>query len=146
MAINFFLLNYKKTGFALFENPMTCTITLYGIPNCDTVKKSRQWFAERGHAVTFHDFKKHGLNAATLAQWVQALGWESLLNRRGTTWRQLDAATQAQASDAAGAQAVMLAHLSLIKRPIVVVQRSHGPAEQAITAGWAPDEWASLLV
>ena len=92
---------------------------LYGISNCDTVKRARAWLAERGATHRFHDFKKAGVPAAALEAWVAALGWEALLNRRGTTWRQLDAATQAAVVDAAKACALMLAQPSVIKRPVV---------------------------
>jgi Spx/MgsR family transcriptional regulator len=94
-------------------------ITLYGIQNCDTVKKARAWLSEHGQAYTFHDFKKQGVPPGQLALWTQALGWEALLNRKGTTWRKLDAQAQAAVVDAASAQSLMLAHPSVIKRPVV---------------------------
>ncbi|WP_428702055.1 ArsC/Spx/MgsR family protein, partial [Staphylococcus aureus] len=75
--------------------------------NCDTVKKARAWLADQGIAYEFHDFKKQGVPAAQLPAWMQAVGWEKLLNRQGTTWRKLDADTQAGAQDAAGAAALM---------------------------------------
>ncbi len=92
---------------------------LYGIPNCDTVKKARAWLAEHGQDHSFHDFKKQGVPPEQLARWVNAAGWEKLLNRQGTTWRKLDAATQAAVVDAKSAHAVMLANPSAIKRPVV---------------------------
>jgi arsenate reductase (glutaredoxin) len=94
-------------------------ITLYGIPNCDTVKKARTWLADHGKNHEFHDFKKHGLPAAELARWAELVGWESLLNRKGTTWRKLPPADQAAANDSASAQALMQAQTSVIKRPVV---------------------------
>lgn len=94
-------------------------ITLYGIPNCDTVKKARTWLNDQGVAYEFHDFKKQGVPAAKLPAWGKAVGWDKLLNRQGTTWRKLDAATQAGAADPAGAQALMVANPSVIKRPVV---------------------------
>ncbi|RZT98091.1 ArsC family reductase [Rivibacter subsaxonicus] len=94
-------------------------ITLYGISNCDTVKRARAWLATNSVPYRFHDFKKAGLDAERLAHWVAAVGWEPLLNRRGTTWRQLPAERQAAALDGAGAQALMLDQLSVIKRPVV---------------------------
>ncbi len=112
--------------------------TLFGIPNCDTVKKSRTWFADQSVACTFHDFKKQGVPPADLAQWVQAAGWEALLNKKGTTWRKFDAATQAAVVDAASAQALMLREPSVIKRPVVV----HGPH---VTVGYQPTAWQTLL-
>ena len=94
-------------------------ITVYGIPNCDTVKKARAWLASHGVADTFHDFKKQGVPADRLATWQQAVGWEKLLNRQGTTWRKLDPQLQAGTTDATSAQALMLAQPSVIKRPVV---------------------------
>ncbi len=113
-------------------------ITLYGIPNCDTVKRARAWLAAQGTVHRFHDFKKAGLPADRLAAWVAALGWQTLLNRRGTRWRQLDAAAQAGVVDAASASALMQAHSSLVKRP--VVEWTDG----RITAGFDPDAWALM--
>lgn len=94
-------------------------ITVYGIPNCDTVKRARAWLDEQGLSYQFHDFKKAGVPAADLPAWQAALGWEKLVNRAGTTWRKLDAATQASVVDAASAAALMLAQPSVIKRPVV---------------------------
>ena len=94
-------------------------ITVYGISNCDTVKKACAWLAQQHLDYQFHDFKKQGVPVVRLAQWEQALGWTALLNRRGTTWRKLDAATQATACDVDSALALMLAQPSLIKRPVV---------------------------
>lgn len=94
-------------------------ISLYGIPNCDTVKKARLWLTERGIAYAFHDFKKQGVPQPELDQWLATLRWEKLLNRKGTMWRKLDSATQASVVDAASAKAVMLAQPSVIKRPVV---------------------------
>ena len=111
-------------------------IKLYGIPNCDTVKRARAWLAEHGRPHEFHDFKKQGVPPERLAAWVQALGREPLLNRKGTTWRKLDAASQAAAADAPSAQALMLAQPSVIKRP--VVEWGGG----AVTVGFAPEHWA----
>jgi len=98
---------------------MTDSITLYGISNCDTVKRARAWLAEQKVEVQFHDFKKQGVSEARLDHWLTAVGWEKLLNRQGTTWRKLDAATQAAVTDARSARTLMLAHASVIKRPVV---------------------------
>ena len=94
-------------------------ITLYGIPNCDTVKKARAWLSEHGVEHRFHDFKKEGVPPAELDRWLEALGWEQLVNRKGTTWRKLDDATREAVSDAASARVLMLAQSSVIKRPVV---------------------------
>ena len=106
---------------------------LYGIPNCDTVKKARVWLSERGVDYEFHDFKKSGVPANHLAAWMASVGWEKLLNRAGTTWRKLDEAAQASAIDAAGASALMQAQVSVIKRPVVEW------ASGRITVGFKPE-------
>jgi arsenate reductase len=92
--------------------------TVYGIPNCDTVKKSRAWLADQGVEHVFHDFKKQGVPPERLDRWMQVAG-DKLLNRQGTTWRKLDPALQAQAGSPAGAKQLMLAQPSVIKRPVV---------------------------
>ena len=94
-------------------------IILYGIPNCDTVKKARAWLTGQGLAYSFHDFKKAGVPPERLDAWEDALGWQKLLYRQGTTWRKLDAAVQSGVTDAASAQALMRAQPSVIKRPVV---------------------------
>jgi Spx/MgsR family transcriptional regulator len=108
---------------------------VYGIPNCDTVKKARTWLTDQGLEATFHDFKKQGVPAAELDTWLAAVGWETLLNRKGTTWRKLDAAVQAGVTDSASAKAVMQAHASTIKRPVIA-----WPSGQ-VTVGFTPDQW-----
>ena len=93
-------------------------VTVYGIANCDSVKKVRQWLEAQGVVYTFHDYKKHGVPEAELQRWVAAKGWDIVLNRKGTTWRGLDDAVKARVNDAS-AIAVMLSHASTIKRPVV---------------------------
>jgi arsenate reductase len=115
------------------------TITLYGIPNCDTVKRARAGLAERGASVAFHDFKKAGVPADQLDVWLQSAGWQRLLNRQGTTWRKLDAATQAAVVDEASARALMRVQASVIKRPVVRWADGH------ITVGFDVDEFARRL-
>jgi arsenate reductase (glutaredoxin) len=117
-------------------------ITLYGIPNCDTVKKARAWLAEAGAVHQFHDFKKQGVPAARLDHWLATAGWETLLNRRGTTWRQLDPATQSGVTDAASARRLMLAQPSVIKRPVV---EWGGACPGPVTVGFDAQAWASRL-
>ena len=112
-------------------------ITVYGIPNCDTVKKARLWLSERDVAYTFHDFKKQGVPPLELAQWCKSAGWEKLVNRKGTTWRKLEPTVQAAVDCAASAQSLMLAHPSAIKRPVV-------DWGQNITVGFDPEVWAEL--
>jgi len=93
---------------------------IYGIKNCDTMKKARRWLGEAGVSYDFHDYKKHGIDAATLKSWCKQVGWEVLLNRRGTTWRRLSDA-QKQDVDKARAIALMVEFPSMIKRPVLDV-------------------------
>ncbi len=95
------------------------TITLYGIANCDTVKKARAWLAEQQADVTWHDFKKQGVPELQLDRWLTAVGWDKLVNRQGTTWRKLPDDDKAAVVDAASARALMLTQHSVIKRPVV---------------------------
>ena len=113
------------------------TITLYGIPNCDTVKKARTWLDARGTAYQFHDYKKAGADPARLAAWAKAVGWERLLNRAGITFRKLPEADR-EGLDEARAIALMAANPSCIKRP--VVEHAGG-----LLVGFKPDEWAASM-
>lgn len=94
------------------------TVTLYGIPNCDTVKKARDWLAQHGIAYRFHDFRKDGLERERLAGWVEELGWESVLNRAGTTFRALGPGDK-MGLGPAKAVALMLAQPAMVKRPVL---------------------------
>ncbi|MEJ5977623.1 arsenate reductase [Novosphingobium sp. PS1R-30] len=94
------------------------SVTLYGIPNCDTVKKARTWLETKGIAYTFHDYKKQGTDPAKLTEWVAKAGWEKVLNRAGTTFKKLPEADK-EGLDAAKAVRVMEANPSAIKRPVV---------------------------
>jgi Spx/MgsR family transcriptional regulator len=111
--------------------------TLYGIPNCDTVKKARAWLAGQGVDYRFHDFKKDGVPAERLDAWMAAAGWEKLLNRQGTTWRKLDGAQQLRCGNAEGARGLMLESPSVIKRPVV-----EWP-DGSITVGFDAADWAA---
>lgn len=95
------------------------TIRLWGIANCDTVKRARAELAAQGQSVEFMDFKKLGAPAERLALWEAALGWQRLLNRQGTTWRKLAPEVQAQVVDASSALELMARQPSLIKRPVI---------------------------
>lgn len=110
---------------------------LYGIPNCDTVKKARTWLDQRGLAYTFHDYKKAGADPVKLAEWCESAGWEKVLNRAGTTFKKLPDADKTDL-DAAKAVALMTANPSCIKRP--VVEHSGG-----LLVGFKPDEWIATL-
>ena len=114
------------------------SITLYGIPNCDSVKKARAWLSDRNIDYTFHDFKKQGVPEAALDHWLTQVGWEVLLNRKGTTWRKLDPTLQASVTDATSAKQVMLAHASVIKRPVWV-------SADTVLVGVNPEAWSRVL-
>lgn len=94
-------------------------MTLYGIPNCTTVKKARAWLAGNALEVAFHDFKKQGVDPRWLRDVVKQTGWQALLNTRGTTWRKLSDAEKAAAGDETGAIALMVSQPSVIKRPLL---------------------------
>lgn len=98
------------------------SITLYGIANCDTVKKARTWLETHGIPYTFHDFKKAGLSDELIDHWLKYLDWETLVNRKGTTWRNLDTARKEAIIDVASARALMLESPSIVKRPVLVKQ------------------------
>ena len=93
---------------------------LYGIKNCDTVKKSRRWLEANDVAFDFHDFRADGLDQATIESWLQNVSWEVLLNKRGTTWRKLEDPRKDQLDQAIAIE-LMLASPTLIKRPVVTV-------------------------
>ena len=114
------------------------TITLYGIPNCDTVKKARTWLLEHNVDFTFHDFKKQGLDRATAAAWLEQRDWEVLVNRKGTTWRNLADAEKAAVVDKASALELMLANTSVIKRPVL-------SGAGALQVGFTPALYAGVF-
>jgi Spx/MgsR family transcriptional regulator len=92
---------------------------LYGIPNCNTVKKARTWLEAHGVAYEFHDFKKHGVTPAMLSGWLSQIGWQKLLKKTGPTWGQLPDAVKAAIVDDASALALMLEKPNVIKRPVL---------------------------
>lgn len=95
------------------------TVILYGISNCDQVRKTLGWLRENGIAYRFHDFRADGIERAMLERWCTHLPWNSLLNRRGLTWRSVDESVRAQVVDQTSAIDLMLAHPTLIKRPVI---------------------------
>ncbi|QLF69134.1 ArsC family reductase [Peteryoungia desertarenae] len=107
--------------------------TIYGIKNCDTMKKARTWLEENGVAHDFHDYKVKGIDAATLDGWIGKVGWEVLLNKAGTTFKKLDDA-QKNDLDAAKAKALMLEQPSMIKRPVLDV-------DGALVVGFKPETY-----
>ncbi len=117
---------------------------VYGIPNCDTVKKARARLAAQGVAHTFHDFKKQGVCADKLLEWAEAAGWDVLLNRRGTSWRKLDPIAQATADTVAGRIALITANPSLLKRP--VIEWDCGALKGKVTVGFSDSPHLSLPI
>lgn len=93
--------------------------TVYGIPNCNTVKKALDWLNEHQIAYEFHDYKKKGITAEKLQSWAAQTGWEALVNKKGTTWRQLDPAAQASVTSEKAAVTLMKEKTSVIKRPLI---------------------------
>lgn len=112
-------------------------ITLYGIKNCDTVRKARRWLEQHAIDYRFHDLRDDGLTRARLSAWDRDLGWEALLNRRSTTWRQLPA-TQRDGLDRATALDLMLKHPTLIRRPVLEIDKRH-------YVGFKDDQYAQLF-
>lgn len=94
-------------------------MTVYGIKNCNTVKSALEWLNKNKVECEFHDYKKSGITAAKLKEWCKQVGWESLVNKRGTTWRQLDEATQQKVVNEKSAIVLMIEKTSVIKRPLV---------------------------
>ncbi|PVM88935.1 ArsC family reductase [Caulobacter radicis] len=113
------------------------TVTIYGIKACDTMKKARTWLDEHGVAYAFHDYKASGAVRADVERWVEALGWETVLNRAGTTFRKLPDADKA-GIDARKAVELMLAQPSMIKRPMLDV-------DGKLLAGFKPDQYTAIL-
>jgi arsenate reductase len=111
--------------------------TLYGIKNCDTVRKARKWLEAHDVDHTFHDVRADGLTKKDITAWARAVGWETLLNRRGTTWRQLSDADKESISEK-GAIDLMLAHPTLIKRPVLVHKK-------VTHVGFKPAEYEALF-
>ncbi|MCC4307714.1 ArsC family reductase [Alcanivorax marinus] len=112
-------------------------ITIYGIKNCDTMKKARAWLDQQGVDYRFHDYRQDGVPEPALRQWIADLGWDTVINRRGTTWRKLDPEVRENMdADAAAEQA--LANPSLIKRPIL-------ETDDHLRAGFNADEWKTLI-
>ena len=113
--------------------------TVHGLSQCDTVKRARRWLETQGVDYRFVDFKKTPPSAAQIAAWAEAVGWETLLNQRGTTWRKLGAATQAGVVDAASAVAVLAQHPSAIKRPVV-------EGGKTLLVGFDAAQWSAALL
>ncbi len=97
------------------------TVTFYGIPNCDQIRKTQAWLRDAGVSARFHDYRRDGVDAALLERWCRHLPWASLLNKRGQTWRALSDAERAAIVDQRSAIEQMVAHPSMIRRPVIEV-------------------------
>jgi len=112
-------------------------VEMYGIPNCDTIRKARRWLADHNIAYVFHDYKKEAVNVASLTHWVDQLGWEVILNKRGTTWRKLSD-DEKESINRDRAIALMCKYPSMIKRPVLIV-------DDGIEVGFSELRYAGLL-
>ncbi|MHC6528031.1 ArsC family reductase [Vibrio proteolyticus] len=113
------------------------TITMYGIPNCDTIKKAKKWLEAEGIDYQFHDYRKQGVDPAMVTTFCDALGWENVVNKRGTTYRQLPQ-KQKDSLDATSAIELLVAHPAMIKRPILLVDGQYH-------LGFKADQYASVF-
>ena len=113
-------------------------LTIYGIKNCDTMKKAFVWLDEHHIAYQFHDYKKSGLNETVLQPWLAAYGWQALVNQKGSTWRKLALDKDTLSNDSA--LPLILAHLSLLKRPILKL------ATDQLLIGFHVDTWQKHLL
>ncbi|HHQ6624634.1 ArsC family reductase [Serratia fonticola] len=107
------------------DKPQHASLTMFGIKNCDTIKKARRWLEEQDVAYQFHDYRADGLDEQLLRDFVARLGWEPLLNTRGTTWRKLDEAQRNACDNADAAIALMLEQPAMIKRPLLDDGKGH---------------------
>lgn len=115
------------------------TVVVYGIPNCDTVKKARVWLEEHGVEFEFHDFKKAGVSNALVQDWLKDVSLDQLINKRGTTWRGLSDVHKAEADTTAGAIALMIHKPSIIKRPVLAVNG------RVKTLGFSAEQYEALF-
>lgn len=112
---------------------------IYGIPNCDTVKKARTWLEKKKIAYEFHDYKKNGISPAKLKEWSTQVGWEPLLNRKGTTWKKLDEKIQASVTNEKAAIKVLSENTSAIKRPLIE------KGDKIVIVGFDEEAYGKLL-
>ncbi|MCF7820869.1 MAG: ArsC family reductase [Mariprofundaceae bacterium] len=112
-------------------------IEMFGIPNCDTIKKARRWLQAEGVEYQFHDYKKEGVDASLLSQWCAAQGWEVLLNRRGTTWRKLPDSEKEGINELKAIE-LMVKNPSMIKRPVLIFG-------DCVTVGFSPESYQLLF-
>jgi len=114
------------------------TVHIYGIANCDTIKKARKWLLEHQIDYVFHDYKKEGVDSDALQRWSQQAGWESLLNKRGTTWRKLPDSDK-ESLDETKALALLTEHTSMIKRPVLLL-------DEGVYIGFSASSYEALFL
>lgn len=114
-------------------------MVVYGIPNCNTVKKARTWLTDNGFEYEFHDFKKQGISAEKLHEWCGVFGWEKVLNKKGTTWRNLSPEVQELVKDEDSAVTMLLQNTSAIKRPVIELN------SKALLISFEEELYAKLL-
>ncbi|MCF2443045.1 ArsC family reductase [Dyadobacter sp. CY345] len=115
--------------------------TVYGIPNCNTVKKARTWLDEKGISYTFHDYKKKGISTEKINSWFQNYSWEKLVNKAGTTWKQLSDEEKAAVIDEKSAVDLMITKNSVIKRPLV-----EDASGKAVALGFSEKEYEEIFL
>ncbi len=123
----------------MMNNETTPGLTLYGIKNCDTVRKARRFLEDQGIAFRFHDYRADGIDSGRLSAFTETLGYETLLNKRGTTWRKLPEALRDTVQDNASAVRVMLEHPAVIKRPLLCAANGH------LIAGFSPSTYLTFI-
>ncbi|GGC91222.1 ArsC family reductase [Undibacterium terreum] len=121
------------------------SIVLYGIPNCDTVKKARTWLQDKGVDFVFHDFKKNGLERSTVEDWLKHVSLDVLINRKGTTWRALSDEQKASAADTDAAIALMLTSPSIIKRPVLQQADTKSAKAKQVDVGFSAQQYEQLF-
>ena len=112
-------------------------ITVFGIKNCDTIKKARNWLTDQGIEYQFHDFRANGIDRDRIETWIQQAGWETVLNRRGTTWRKLDPSIQ-EATTSDNVAALLAEHPAMIKRPVL-------ENDGVITIGFKAEQYQTIF-
>jgi arsenate reductase len=117
---------------------------MHGINNCDTIKKAKKWLTDAGIEFSFRDYKKHPVTVAELEDWASKVGWEVLLNKRGTTWRKLPAALQSNVSEATVFE-LLCDNPSMIKRPLLLMHSEQGDVQMQAFVGFKPQQYATIF-
>lgn len=121
----------------------TCRIKLYGIENCDQVRRAKTWLKDNNHVFEFHDFRKQGIAEELIKQWLTHLPWDAVINRKGLTWRKLSAEQKALLTDQTSAIAQMLSDPTVIKRPVLTFKDVSG--KEHVGVGFSAEIYQSLF-